>query len=169
MWHRVSTFLLSHQSNSDRTRTSQGGRGALIKTWPKTPCCCHHPPLSEVSTSISNTKIQKLHQMQFYSMWLEICQITSSNKNASRLRPVFVILVLSFSPSQHLHWPQSILIVQYLIPDLFPDDGWWADCSPSDLGALQPRPSHHLPGRQLPNWWFLSGAQPTKHGFSTQT
>ena len=114
MWHRVSTFLLSHQSNSEENKDVTGRDGSYYQNLAAATLLPSSSPLSEVSTSISNTKIQKLQQMQFYSMWLEICQITieSSNKNASRLRPVFVILVLSFSPSHHLHWPQPILIVQ---------------------------------------------------------
>ena len=47
------------------------------------------------------------------------------------------------------------------IPDLFPDDGSWADFSPSHLDTLQPCPSLQANTCQG-DWWLSSGAQSAK-------
>ena len=61
---------IQQRQNKDVT----GREGSSYQNLAKDTLLPSSSPLSDVSTSISNTKIQKLQQMLFFLMWLEICR-----------------------------------------------------------------------------------------------
>ena len=68
---------IQQRQNKDVT----GREGSSYQNLAKDTLLPSSSPLSDVSTSISNTKIQKLQQMLFFSMWLEICRQSKAKTN----------------------------------------------------------------------------------------